>query len=233
MLDTAFWKKYFKEYDVLNQLIPYVETLTAIETNLDVEQGEKILDVGSGTGNLSAVLQKHGAAITGVDYSAEGIAVHQAKNPEAVLIQHDLTKPLPFPDNYFDKIASNNVLYTLSPVIRPAVARELCRVLKPGGLIVISNLAAGFKPRTIYMHHVQAYYSQHGIWKTARHIASLLIPTIKIFYYNYLISREHSAGSYGFFKEGEQRALLTDAGFSPIRSEKQYAGQAVLDVARK
>jgi len=53
MLDSKFWKRYFKVYDVLNLLIPYQELLNTICDELDIKPGEKILEAGCGTGNLA------------------------------------------------------------------------------------------------------------------------------------------------------------------------------------
>ena len=44
MLDSKFWKRYFKVYDVLNLLIPYQELLNTICDELDIKPGEKILE---------------------------------------------------------------------------------------------------------------------------------------------------------------------------------------------
>lgn len=53
MLDTNFWKKYFRDYDVLNVLIPYQELKNEIIKNLEIKNGDKVLDLGSGTGNIA------------------------------------------------------------------------------------------------------------------------------------------------------------------------------------
>ncbi|PIR43223.1 hypothetical protein COV24_03880 [candidate division WWE3 bacterium CG10_big_fil_rev_8_21_14_0_10_32_10] len=72
MLSKKFWEKYFKTYDVLNVLIPYQELLDTIIDKLKVKPGEKILDAGSGTGNLAIKLEMLGAQVTGVEYFKKG-----------------------------------------------------------------------------------------------------------------------------------------------------------------
>jgi len=52
MLDQKFWAKYFKVYDILNIVIPYQELLSELERELDLNNDDVVLDVGSGTGNL-------------------------------------------------------------------------------------------------------------------------------------------------------------------------------------
>jgi ubiquinone/menaquinone biosynthesis C-methylase UbiE len=234
MLGTHFWKKYFKEYDVLNQLIPYSELLKTICDRLDIKQGDIILDAGSGTGNLSLIMSRKGGVVNGIDYSQEGIDIHKTKDLNAHVIRFDLTQSLPFPDEYFDKIASNNVLYTISRQDRKNIFNEFFRVLKPGGTIVVSNLSKDFSAFKIYTSHVQLYMKTYGFLKTIYHLGSLIIPTCKILYYNYLIKKEDISGSYVFFEKNEQKQELLRAGFSKVfDTELHYANQLILNKAIK
>ena len=50
MLSRKFWKKYFKVYDFLNKFVPYQDLLKDIVENTQFEQGDLVLDAGSGTG---------------------------------------------------------------------------------------------------------------------------------------------------------------------------------------
>src|SRR5258708_3252454 len=115
MDDSIFWKKYFEVYDNLNTLKPYRELLSAIVKELEITQGNIILDAGSCTGNLSIELVKQGAHVTAIDFSKEGIRRHKSKQPEVNIIYTDLTDPLPFKNSSFDKVVSNNTIYTISP----------------------------------------------------------------------------------------------------------------------
>lgn len=230
MLTKNFWGKYFKEYDFLNELIPYRELLNTICSYSNPQPGGCVLDVGSGTGNLSMLLESFGTKVTSIDFSKEGIEIHKAKKPKAYIINLDISKKLPFTDNEFDSIVSNNVLYTIPKEKRSNILRELYRVLKPGGNIVISNILKGFKPHYIYFDHVKMLLSKHGITKTSLKILALIWPTIKILYYNHLINTENKCGFYDFFKEKEQSNLLMEAGFKKISEDLiLYSGQAVLN----
>lgn len=234
MLTKTFWKKYFKEYDLLNLLLPYQETLKLIAVRLKVQRGDKILDAGSGTGNLSLLLEKLGADVVGLDSSSAGLDIHKQKSMTAKLLEHDLTKPLPFANGYFDKICSNNTLYTIPPILRRKVISELHRILRGGGLLVVSNLQVSFSPLRIYKSHLLESSRTKGILKTLMTACRLLAPTIKIFYYNQLIKRENISGEYAFFRAGEQKELLLNAGFKTVSDDEiTYAGQAVLNVAIK
>lgn len=232
-LNETFWKKYFEVYDTLNILIPYQELLYGITENLDLKKGMTVLDAGCGTGNLVHFLLPREVIVTGIDYSNIGLNQARNKFPTVSFFESDLTKPLSFKNQTFDRIVSNNVLYTLPPNERPALIRELFRILKPGGLIVISNIAVGFKPTHIYWDHVKTSCKRYGYIKTLFQVVSLLVPTIRIFYYNRLISEADGNGAYEFLTEEKQRTLLSGAGFIWKKDRRLYANNAVVTVATK
>jgi ubiquinone/menaquinone biosynthesis C-methylase UbiE len=112
--------------------------------------------------------------------------------------------------------------------------KDLYRILKPNGIIVIANLSNNFSPMRIYLDHINKFFEKYGFVKMVMHIFSLIMPTIKIFYYNYLISKEDKVGKYSFFSTNEQVDLLKDAGFKNIsKTEYHYSGQSVLNTALK
>jgi len=216
----------------LNVLEPYQKLLGAFTDELGDIHGKKILDAGTGTGNLALLLEKRGAKVVGLDFSKEGLEIFKKKLPNNQTIFHDLTKPLPLPNESFDAIVSNNTIYTLPLEIRPTAFREFFRVLKPNGKIVVSNVREGWKPFAIYLTHIRWSIKEKGIIKTIANILRLLIPTLKIFYYNYLIQKENRNRAYSFIKPAEQQKLLQSAGFSNIsENHSVYANQAILNSA--
>lgn len=233
ILTEAFWKKYFEVYDTLNQLIPYQELLRGITKELELQNGMTVLDAGCGTGNLLYFLLPTNVTVTGIDYSTIGLRQAHNKFPTVLFLKSDLTKPLPFKEQSFNRIVSNNVLYTIPPSIRPSLMREFFRILKPGGIIVLSNIATGFNPTHIYWNHVQQSCRRHGYTKTLFQVLSLLVPTIRIFYYNRLISKADGVGVYEFLTENKQRELLSNAGFVWKKDRRLYANNAVVTVAQK
>lgn len=233
-LTAAFWDKYFGVYDVLNELLPYKYLVQSLVAALSIRPGEKILDAGAGTGNVSKPIAEAGGVPTGFDISVSGMKLFKKKIANAEYVIGDLSKKMPFPDQYFDKIVSNNVIYAIEPESRPQLGSELNRVLKPGGKIVIANIAPGFRPFEIYMAHLKEELSQSGLLRTVIKILSFIIPTAKMFYYNMLINREHTGGSYAFMDEKSQEDFLRSAGFINVsESIRLYGGHGVLTSAEK
>ncbi len=98
--------------------------------------GEKILDVGCGTGSLTFELAKSAglAEIQAIDFSTVFVEAAKAKNndPRITFSQADATA-LPFADKAFDRALALLVLHFV-PETGKAVA-EMRRVVKPGGVV--------------------------------------------------------------------------------------------------
>lgn len=233
-LDTSFWKKYFSVYDTLNLLIPYQELLNELIEKLSPQKEELILDAGAGTGNLAILIENKGAKVIALDFSKEALDIYKNKNPQGETVLHNLEEKLPFPDNYFDKIVSNNTLYNIPKEKRLQVFQEFFRVLKPGGVVVVSNIHKDFKPFKIYVNGIKKSIKKNGLLKTVVLVIKLLIPTIKIFYYNRTIQKIHKFDNVNLFDYDEQKDLLQKAGFENINETKfVYAQQGILNMAIK
>ena len=111
------------------------ETLKRVE----VRPAEQLLDVGCGTGAMLWALSERvpGAGFTGVDPSHSMLDVARRKNLGTVNLREGRADRLPFPDDRFDIVASVSVLHYLR---HPhAALREMARVLKPGGRLVLTD----------------------------------------------------------------------------------------------
>jgi len=112
---------------------------------LDAKPGQVILDCGSGYGFvLRILLDLTPCGVVGLEYQQERIDETRAflgENPRLTLVQGDATA-LPFADASFDHIVCSEVLEHI-PDDAQAV-RELARVLKPGGTLVVTVPAADF-----------------------------------------------------------------------------------------
>ena len=107
-----------------------------------LQPGEDVLDIGCGTGSL-AILAKRWVGVEGVvhgvDASAEMIARARLKTRRAgldVRFAEGAVQALPLPDSKVDVVLSTLMLHHVPRKALPQVAREIKRVLKPGGRLL-------------------------------------------------------------------------------------------------
>jgi len=227
-----FWNNYFKYYDILLKVIPYQNLMKSLASSLSLSKGEKLLDLGSGTGNILYHIGKD-VEHTGLDYSKEALARLKSKFPNSKTVYHSIKERLPFEDNTFDKLVSNNVMYTLESSEWDSTLAEIKRVVKPGGLVVISNVNSKFNAMNIYKGHIQQSIKSVGYYKTLASLIRLVYPTIKMINYNRVINEQNDKEYYSFLEDDFQVKVFEKQGFEKV-SETQvvYADQAYLDVFR-
>jgi len=116
--------------------------------------GEHLLDIGSGIGGPSRwFAAKCGVYVTGVDLTAEFCIAAEALNRAAgladrITIKNGSALALPVSDNTFDRAYSQNVIMNIAD--KRQFYREAFRALKPGGVLVLSNLCRGAAGEFIY-----------------------------------------------------------------------------------
>jgi trans-aconitate 2-methyltransferase len=99
---------------------------------LDPQAGERILDLGCGTGHLTAQIAESGAKVTGVDRSAEMVAAARLAYPKLIFEISDATN-LSFQEE-FEAVFSNAMLHWIhEPEL---VLRGVWRALRSGGRFV-------------------------------------------------------------------------------------------------
>jgi SAM-dependent methyltransferase len=110
-----------------------------------------VLDAGCGVGMYTAKFrERYTPHVEGIEYEFERALEAQATTPHAVVAANEY---LPYPADYFDAILSHETLEHVTD--DQAAARELVRVLKPGGRLVI------FVPNRWYFFETHGHY-WHG-----------------------------------------------------------------------
>ena len=108
-----------------------------------LESGESVLDVGCGSGSLAIAASHHVGAtgsVHGVDASDAMIERARRKARKAgadVTFERALAQSMPFPDARFDVVLCTVMLHHLPRKIRQESVREMRRVLKRGGRLLV------------------------------------------------------------------------------------------------
>lgn len=136
--NSAFWVKIIRE-----QLDQYRTDLTdaAVLSALGSVEGSEVLDGGCGEGYLSRELSRRGAEVTGLDLSTSLIqeAVNEATRHD-LRVNHYVAslEAIPEDDEKFDAVVCNHVMTDV--VDAGAAIKEIARVTKPGGRLVVLML---------------------------------------------------------------------------------------------
>jgi 2-polyprenyl-6-hydroxyphenyl methylase/3-demethylubiquinone-9 3-methyltransferase len=99
----------------------------------------RILDVGCGTGELASRLSSRGFSVTGCDISARMLERAQAVSAMTAIewVRLDCAwKRLPFADVSFNVVTMSSVLEYINDL--SGVVQEIARVLRPGGVLVVT-----------------------------------------------------------------------------------------------
>ncbi|MFM8411936.1 MAG: ubiquinone/menaquinone biosynthesis methyltransferase [Alphaproteobacteria bacterium] len=205
-------------YDLVNRLMTFGIDRTwrrrAVEA-LHVGPGSRVIDLGCGTGDLVADVERTGADAVGIDLSGEMIAVGRRRLAGRSFVRGD-AQCLPFPDASFDGVVSGFALRNFTSI--PAAMQEAARVLRPGGRFALLevNVPAWAPLRVLF----NLYFTR-------------VVPFIgrlfsRGFAYDYL------AASVEYLPEfGRYRAILEDAGFVDVRRSILLGGVAQLVTAER
>ena len=241
-ISNVDWNDYAVCYDALNGLAPYAELQQQVVDAADICPGQKILDVGCGTGNTtSRLLQKSpGAKFFGIDSALEMLQLASRKCQEATFVRGGINEILPFANGQFDTAVCVNVLYTLPDP--EFTLREICRVLKQKGKLVLTTPKLGCSEVAIFREHALAAGIEvpQGLdWsdsEKAQVVRKLFSDKkngeqmLRVLAINKIIAK---SAIFNFYLPEELSALLARAGFFIGDIRIAYAQQNHFVVARK
>ena len=143
-------------YDLTNDVLSMGQTRAwrrAVATAVDARPGERILDLAAGTGTSSVPFQQAGASVVACDFSLGMLGVGRSRNPELEFAAGDALR-LPFRDGAFDAVTISFGLRNVSDTT--AALRELRRVTKPGGRLVVCEFSHPTNGpfRTVYIEYL-------------------------------------------------------------------------------
>jgi len=151
-----------------------------------VGAGQRVLDVGSGPGALSAELVARGALVSAVDPSPPFVEALRSRLP-GVPAQQAAAEALPFADGEFDAALAQLVVHFMRDPV--AGLREMARVTRPGGVVAacVWDHAGERSPLTVF-------------WRAAHDVASGV----------------HDESDLAGAREGHLVELFRSAGFGDV-----------------
>jgi len=101
-----------------------------------ISPGQKLLDIGIGTGLSSELFYKAGLLVSGLDNNSEMLEVCRKKQIAEMLVVHDVDQSWPYEVNAFDHLISCGVFHFFSDLEH--FLKEAARVLKPKGFFAFT-----------------------------------------------------------------------------------------------
>ena len=133
-------------YDPFTRLAGVHRVHRRLLDRADAQPGQRLLDIGCGTGNLLTLLMSRSPAVeaTGIDPDPAALRRARAKAARAgldVRYEQAYAGRLPLPDGHFDLVLSSLMLHHLDEEERGRALREVRRVLRPGGRLHLLDVA--------------------------------------------------------------------------------------------
>ena len=213
------------KYDIMNDLMSgglhrAWKAYTVMVANL--KEGDQVLDIAGGTGDLSLAFAKK--------VGTTGRVVHTDINEAMLRVGRDrLTdkgillptvvcdaEKLPFPDQHFNLVSVAFGLRNMTH--KDAALKEMCRVLKPGGKLLVLEFSKVAKP----LEKAYDWYS----FNILPRIGSLVAGDADSFRYLAESIRMHPG-------QQELKALMQQAGFGHVDYHNMTAGVVALHVGIK
>jgi len=139
---AAMWNEGGRAYDDISFAIS--DALKHAAERLDARAGESVLDVATGTGWTARNVARSGASVVAVDIAADLLGAAESLSRHIVPpIRFELgdAERLPFDNNRFDAVISTfGVMFAIG---QEQAARELGRVCRPGGRLVLTTWRPG------------------------------------------------------------------------------------------
>jgi len=139
--------RWLKFYDPLTKLLGARTALGALIEQADLRPGQRVLEIGCGTGNLTVMLKQRQpqADVVALDPDPNALARARRKAELAGADIHwvqGFADAIPYPDASFDRVMSSFMLHHLPRDEKRAALVDVLRVLKAGGSFHVVDFAA-------------------------------------------------------------------------------------------
>jgi|SRR4029453_4577836 ubiquinone/menaquinone biosynthesis C-methylase UbiE len=150
-------------YDPLVSLLGGERARRDLVAQANITPGQRILDIGCGTGTLAVMLKRSQADIEVIGLDPDPKALRRAKTKAtragfSLQLDQGFADDLPYAEHSFDRVFSSFMFHHLEGQNREKTLREVLRVLKPGGAFHLLDFAG-------------ADHSSHGL---RSHLRSLI-----------------------------------------------------------
>lgn len=212
------------QYDKLNHLMSLGFDRSwrrkAVREIVDVKSPLSVLDVATGTGDFLAAIAKKSvpeSQLTGLDLSAKMLDVARQKLLASVHLELANVENLPFADASFDRVSVAFGIRNFNRLEQGL--SEMCRVLRPGGKLVVLELSYPDNPLLFqfykcYAFHILPFW---GGWIAGNRDAYTYLPT----------------SIMNFPKPDVLIPKLKNAGFSTVSVHRFTCGVCLMYVALK
>ena len=174
------WNRAASKYVEEQEHSAYAESnKSVVRARFECLNGEKLLDLGCGYGFYTDYFRSIGAEAVGVDASEKMIEIARERYPLSEFFVMNITMPLPFENNQFDILFSNQVFMDIEDI--DFVFSECKRVLKKDGILYYSIVHPAFydgswlKDTNGYMYaksvekYIEPYQFSNEFWGETKH----------------------------------------------------------------
>ncbi len=137
-IPAAGHDRFLRFYDPLTRLLGAERVRTRLLDAANIQSGERAIDVGCGTGELSLLLKRRqpGAEVVGIDPDPKALALATRKGRAAgleVAWHTGYAGRIPFPAQSVDHVVSSLMIHHLTSEQKREAFRDVLRLLRPGG----------------------------------------------------------------------------------------------------
>lgn len=140
-------------YDLLTRVLRMGPAYRELVTQAGLTAGQRVVEIGCGTGNLTVRVKKACATAdivaTDPDPRALQRAQRKAEGMTGVRFERAYAQALPFADAQFDRALSSMMLHHLDEATKVAAAAEVFRVLRPGGVLHVVDVRGDALPQLL------------------------------------------------------------------------------------